>query len=68
VSETAQAQYVTDSYAALRNWSWAGPAFFYSFHDNGTDKTNIEQNFGVLRYDWSSKPAFGAFQLAAAAG
>ncbi|TMK70532.1 MAG: hypothetical protein E6G50_08390 [Actinobacteria bacterium] len=68
VSEAAQAAYVTDTYAALRNWSWAGPAFFYSFHDNGTDPTNIEDNFGVLHYDWSTKPAFGAFQIAAAAG
>ena len=68
VSQADQAKYVTDSYAALKGWSWAGPAFLYSFHDNGTDLTNIEQNFGVLHYDWSSKPAFGAYQLAAAAG
>jgi hypothetical protein len=68
VSEAAQAQYVTDTYGALKNWSWAGPAFLYSFHDNGTNLTNVEDNFGVLHYDWSSKPAFGAYQLAAAAG
>jgi polysaccharide biosynthesis protein PslG len=68
VTESAQAKFVTDAYAALKGWSWAGPAFLYSFHDNGTDALNIEDNFGVIRFDWTPKPAYTAFQSAAATG
>jgi polysaccharide biosynthesis protein PslG len=68
VSEATQAQFVTDAYTQLKAWSWAGPAFLYSFHDLGTDLTNIEDNFGVLHYDWSQKPAYAAYKTVAAAG
>ena len=64
----AQAQLVTDSYAALKGWSWAGPAFFYSYRDNGTNLSNVEDNFGVIHNDWTPKPAYTAYQVAAAAG
>jgi len=68
MTETAQAQLVSDSYAQLKAWAWAGPAFLYSYHDNGSNTSDIEQNFGVLRYDWSPKPSYAAYQAAAAAG
>lgn len=68
VSETIQAQMVTDSYAKLKTYSWAGPAFFYSGRDVGTDTLNIEDNFGIIHNDWSLKPAYAAYQSAAAAG
>jgi hypothetical protein len=68
VSDAAQAQYVTDAYAALKTFSWAGPGFLYSYHDNGTDLSNIEDNFGVVNFDWTLKPAYTAYQAAAAAG
>ena len=59
---------VTDSYAKLKTYSWAGPAFFYSGRDVGTDTLNIEDNFGIIHNDWSLKPAYAAYQSAAAAG
>jgi hypothetical protein len=68
VSESVQAQMVTDSYAKLKTWSWAGPAFFYSGRDHGTDLLNIQDNFGIIRNNWSLKPSYTAFQNAAAAG
>ncbi len=68
LSEAAQAQLVTDSYTLLKGWSWAGPAFFYSYHDNGTNKLDVEQNFGILHFDWSPKLSYAAYQAAAAAG
>ena len=68
MSMAAQAQLVTDSYAALKGWSWAGPAFFYSYRDNGTNLSNVEDNFGVLYNNWAPKPAYTAYQAAAAAG
>jgi polysaccharide biosynthesis protein PslG len=68
VSETTQAQMVTDSYAKLKTYSWAGPAFFYSGRDAGTDSLNIEDNFGIIHNNWSLKPSYAAYQAAAAAG
>jgi hypothetical protein len=68
LSEAAQAQLVTDSYTLLKGWSWAGPAFFYSYHDNGTNKLDVEQNFGILHFDWTPKLSYSAYQTVAAAG
>jgi hypothetical protein len=68
VSESVQAQMLTDSYAKLKTWSWAGPAFFYSGRDAGTNTLDIEHNFGIIRNDWSLKPSYAAYQSAAAAG
>jgi hypothetical protein len=67
VSEATQARLVRDTYAALKRWSWAGPAFFYSYHDEGTNRRNTDQNFGVVHYDYSPKPSYRAYQAAAAA-
>jgi hypothetical protein len=68
VTEAAQAQLVTDMYAKLKGWAWAGPGFIYNFRDKGTDLTNREDNFGIVRWDWSLKPSFTAFKNAASAG
>lgn len=68
MTEAAQAQLVTDSYAKLKGWTWAGPSFFYSFRNLGTNLLDIEQNYGIIRYDWTPKPAYTAYQAAAAAG
>jgi hypothetical protein len=68
MTEAAQAQLVTDSYAKLKSWAWAGPAFFHSYRNEGTNLTNIEDNYGIIRFDWSPKPAYAAYQAAAAAG
>jgi hypothetical protein len=68
VSETAQAQLVTDMYSKLGSWSWAGPAFLYNYRDKGTNLSDREQNFGIIRWDWSPKPSYTAFKNAAAAG
>jgi exo-beta-1,3-glucanase (GH17 family) len=66
VSEAKQAQLLTQAFALLSSRPWAGPAFVYSYRDSGTDKQNVEQNFGVVRYDYSVKPAYRAFRAAAA--
>jgi polysaccharide biosynthesis protein PslG len=68
ITEAAQAQLVSDSYAKLKTWSWAGPAFFYSYKDTGTNKSDVEQNFGIIHFDWSPKASYTAYQNAAAAG
>jgi hypothetical protein len=62
VSEAQQAQLVTTVLARLRAWPWAGPSFFYSYRDKGTNPSDREQNFGLVRFDWSPKPASSAFR------
>jgi len=66
VSEAAQAQLVTTALAKLTSWRWAGPSFLYSLRDRGTNAADLEQNFGLVRNDWSKKPAYDAFRRIAA--
>jgi polysaccharide biosynthesis protein PslG len=66
VSEAAQAGLVAKTFVALRRWPWAGPAFFFSYRDEGTNQRSIDQNFGVVHFDYSPKPAYRAYQRAAA--
>jgi hypothetical protein len=65
VTEAKQAALLARSLKALVRRSWAGPAFVYSYRDSGTNERNVEQNFGVVHYDYSPKPAYRAFQRAA---
>lgn len=65
VSEAAQARFITKSIADLKTFSWVGPSFLYSGRDQGTDMSNVENAFGIIRYDWSLKPGYFAFAAAA---
>jgi polysaccharide biosynthesis protein PslG len=62
VSESVQAQTVQIVLQAAKDTPWIGPAFVYSMRDVGNNKGDIEQNFGVLRYDFSPKPAAAILQ------
>jgi len=66
MSEAAQAQLVRDGLTRLKAWSWAGPSFLYNFRDKGTNLSDREQNFGLVRHDWSPKPAYQAYRSVAA--
>ncbi len=65
MSEAAQADLVRAGLTRLKAWSWAGPSFLYSLRDKGTNLSDREQNFGLVRYDWSLKPAYAAFRSVA---
>jgi hypothetical protein len=65
ISEAAQADLVRAGLRKLKSWSWAGPSFLYNFRDKGTNLSDREQNFGLVRYDWSPKPAYAAFRSVA---
>lgn len=66
MSEAAQAELIRAGLAKLRAWSWAGPSFLYNFRDKGTNLSDREQNFGLVRFDWSRKPAYAAYRSVAA--
>ncbi|MFC9660440.1 beta-xylosidase [Nocardia sp. NPDC127606] len=57
VDEQTQAEILgggLDLMAAMPN---IGPVFVYSLIDAGDDRQNLEDNFGMLRRDYSAKPA-----------
>jgi GH35 family endo-1,4-beta-xylanase len=68
VSEASQATLVKDAYAKWKTWSFAGPLFWYSARDQGTNSADREQNFGLVKNDYSPKPSFSAYQAVVAAG
>lgn len=68
VSEAAQAHLVTAGYAKWKTLPFAGPLFWFSFRDAGTNAADREQNFGLLHFDFTPKPSFTAYKAAAAAG
>ncbi len=62
VSEAAQAQMVTDSYALWQTYDFAGPLFWYSFSDSCGASTDKECWFGLVGADGTEKPAAQAFR------
>lgn len=57
VSEENQSKTLLQARQQVQDWGWAGPLIYYELVDGGTDPTEIEENFGVLREDLSLKPA-----------
>jgi hypothetical protein len=57
ISEEGQAAAVVQAGQQVQLWDWAGPLIYYELLDDGDDRTDIEQNFGVLRRDLTPKPA-----------
>ena len=57
VSDDDQAAALLKARQMVGHWDWAGPLIYYELVDGGTDPTDIELNFGVLREDLSPKPA-----------
>jgi polysaccharide biosynthesis protein PslG len=69
VSETTQARWVTDAYKLWNSYAWAGPLFWYADRDQlPTGASGDAWNYyGLLREDFSPKPAWDAYRLAASA-
>ena len=65
VSEDAQSRMVTNAISLFRSYDWAGPLFWYSGRDLGTATSTRENFFGLVRYDFSQKPAYAAYKTAA---
>jgi hypothetical protein len=69
VTEAQQAQLVGDAYRVLDGEPYVGVAFYYSLRNNWwshDDPHSIEACFGLLRTDFSPKPAYAAFRSYAA--
>jgi hypothetical protein len=63
VTEALQSVILADAITSYRSFgSWAGPMFFYSYKDLGTDPSTVENFFGVVRSDGSDKPAYATLK------
>lgn len=63
MTEAAQSQMFTIvNNFYISNTDWMGPFFWYSFIDEGQSNVTPENFFGLLRYDWSEKPAYKNFK------
>lgn len=64
VSEANQAAYISQVYQKIMygNYSYVPIACIYDFLNDGTDPTNDENNFGLLRTDYTQKPAYSTMQ------
>lgn len=60
VSEKDQTLTLVQARQQVARWEWAGPLLYYELVDGGTDPSDVEKNFGVLREDLSPKPAADA--------
>lgn len=68
VSEADQAEMLARAVRLARGAPWAGPLFWYSYQDLGTDPGESEDWFGLLRHDGDPKPAFFTFRERARPG
>jgi hypothetical protein len=58
-NESGQASRLSQAMTAWKTYSWAGPFLIHNLWDvHGS-------TFGLLRSDWSQRPAWFAFQTAA---
>lgn len=62
VSEAAQAEMMTDAVHAFGRYPWAGPFMWYNYKDIGTDPSDRENFYGLLRNDGTPKPAYTTYK------
>jgi polysaccharide biosynthesis protein PslG len=67
VAESVQAEMLTRAYKLFDSYKWAGPLFWYAARDQGSDRGTREDFYGLLRNDFSAKPAFQAYRAVTAA-
>ncbi|MGU3432792.1 beta-galactosidase [Actinomycetes bacterium M1A6_2h] len=65
VSDDIQSRIVVDALRASEALDFTGPFFVYSVRDSGPNIADREQNFGLLRGDFSRKPAADALSAEA---
>lgn len=62
VDEQRQAQILVDGITALRQLDYAGPIFVFDYRDSMTGSDIPDYNYGLVRSDYSPKPALAAVE------
>lgn len=66
IDEQKQGEIIADGLAAAHALPYVGMVFLYNARDSKTGSNDIEDNFGLLRSDFTQKPAYTAVQRQAA--
>jgi hypothetical protein len=61
VTEADQAHHVNALFRIAEGWPYVKALLVYDLRNDGTDPAAKEQNFGLLRADFSAKPAYASF-------
>jgi polysaccharide biosynthesis protein PslG len=62
VSEETEADYLRRTFTLARQLPFIKGIWWYDFQDDGSDSANPEYNFGLVRQDFSEKPAYDALR------
>lgn len=71
VTEAVQADYLAKAFAKIESYPYVTNSFWYSFRSNwwtNNNSADLEANYGLVRVDFSLKPAYSAFKAYATAG
>jgi hypothetical protein len=68
VDDNAKARFVADAFGALGDLPWVKAASVYNLRDKGTDPGDFEDNFGLVRRDFTPKPAYAALKTVLGGG
>lgn len=64
VSPDDQARFIKRDFADLDRLDWVGGAIVYNLRDKGTNAGQMQDNFGLVRRDYSPKPGYAALREA----
>src|SRR4051812_9900324 len=62
VSEATQASFISNFLNTWSSFDYTGPSFIYTTRDRATGSTDDQDTLGVLRTDWTRKPAANVIQ------
>jgi polysaccharide biosynthesis protein PslG len=62
LTEAQQADRLRTAFALATRFDWIENLTWYEFRDDETGSADAEENFGLIRSDLSSKPAYTAFR------
>jgi polysaccharide biosynthesis protein PslG len=62
VDEALQATIAEQAVNAVKSYPWAGPMFWYSYQDLGTDASSNENFFGIIKHNGAKKQIYSTFQ------
>jgi hypothetical protein len=68
VSEDDQSKMLTDAINLYKSYDWTGPLLWYTYRDGGTTTNTNENFFGLIRNDYSQKPAYQTMKNFISAG
>jgi hypothetical protein len=62
VSQSEQATLLKLAFLEWRTHDWAGPLFIFTYRDMGTNPYNINENFGLVKRDFTPKLALASMR------